>query len=70
MIANEEVGFQPLLKCVHEKADDRLLFHANHALKINNYKKLIIASSDTDVLVNEYTPFPVGCSVILKNFGC
>ena len=70
MIANEEVGFQPLLKCVHEEADDRLLFHSNHALKINNYKKLIIASSDTDVLVNEYTPFPVGCSVILKNFGC
>ena len=59
MIANEEVGFQPLLRCVNEEADDRLLFRANHALKINNYRKLIIASSDTDVLVNEYTPFPL-----------
>ena len=45
MIANGEVSFQPLLKCDHEEADDPLLFHANHALKINNYKKLIVASS-------------------------
>ena len=52
MIANGEVSFQPLLKCDHQEADDRLLFHANHALKINNYKKLIIASPDTDVLIN------------------
>ena len=52
MIANGEVSFQSILKCYHEEADDRLLFHANHALKINNYKNLIIASPDTDVLVN------------------
>ena len=53
MIANGEVSFQPLLKCDHEEADDPLLFHANHALKINNYKKLIVASSpDKDILFN------------------
>ena len=53
MIANGEVNFQPLLKCDHEEADGPLLFHANHALKINNYKKLIVASSpDKDILFN------------------
>ena len=52
MIENGEVSFQPLLKCDHEEAEDQLLFHANHALKISNYKKLIFASPDTEVLVN------------------
>ena len=52
MIANREVSLRPLLKYDHEEADNRLLLHANHALKFNNYKKLIIASSDTNVLVN------------------
>ena len=52
MIANREVSLRPLLKYDHEEADNRLLLHANHALKFSNYKKLIIASSDTNVLVN------------------
>ena len=52
MIANGEVSFQPLLICDHEEADNRLLLRANHALKINNYKKFINASPDTDALVN------------------
>jgi hypothetical protein len=42
---------QQLLKCDHEEADDRMLFHANHAIN-NDFKKIIIVSPDTDVLVN------------------
>ena len=42
---------QRLLKCDHDKADDWLLFHADHAIKIENFKKILIVSPDTDVLV-------------------
>ena len=52
LISNGEVSIQPLLKCDHEEADDRILFHANHAIKINNYKTIIIASPDIDLSVN------------------
>ena len=52
MISNGEVSFQPILRCDHEEADDRILFHANHAIKVNDFKKIIIASPDTDVFVN------------------
>ena len=38
MIANGEVRFQLLLEYDHEEADDRLLFHANHALKLTTAK--------------------------------
>ena len=31
-----------LLKCDHEEADDRMIFHANHAIKVENYKNLVI----------------------------
>ena len=52
MIAHGKVSFQSLLKCHLEKADDRPLFHVNHALKVVNYKNLIITSPDPDVVVN------------------
>ena len=29
-----------------------MLFHADHAIKIENFKKIIIVSADTDVLVS------------------
>ena len=29
-----------------------MLFHADHAIKMENFKKIIIASPDTDVLVS------------------
>ena len=38
MIANGEVRFQLLLEYDHEEADDWLLFHANHALKLTTAK--------------------------------
>ena len=52
IIVNGEVSFQPVLKCDHKEADDRVLFHGNYALKFNNCKKLIITKPDTDMLIS------------------
>ena len=51
-ILNNEVSQQPLLKCNHEEADDRILFHVNHGVRHDCLLKIIIASPDTDVFVN------------------
>ena len=40
------------MKCGHEEADNRILFHINHAIKDENYKRIIVASPDTDVFVS------------------
>ena len=40
-----------LLKCDHEEADDRMMFHTNHVIKVENYKNLVIASGDINVFV-------------------
>ena len=40
-----------LLKCDHEEAYDRIMFHVNHAVKVDKFSKVVIASSDTDVFV-------------------
>jgi len=37
---------EPELRCFHEEADDRLLFHVNHGIKIDNIKKVIVCSPD------------------------
>ena len=39
------------LYCEHEEADDRLLYHINHAIKVESYDRVIVASPDTDVFV-------------------
>ena len=39
------------LKCTHEEADDRMMYHVNHAVQAD-FKKIIVASPDTDVFVN------------------
>ena len=52
IISNGIASSQQLLICVHEEADDPMLFHADHAIKIENFKKIIIVSADTDVLVS------------------
>ena len=57
MIANGEVSLQSILKCDHEETDDWLLLHANHVLKINNHKKLIIASPKTCLSQFSTLPF-------------
>ena len=52
-ISNSQVSKQPLLKCNHEEADDRILFHVNHhGVRIAGFSKIVIASPDTDVFVN------------------
>ena len=52
LVSNGIARQQKLLKCNHEEANDRMLFHRNHAIKVGNFKKIVIASPDTDVLVN------------------
>ena len=51
-ISNSQVSQQPLLKCNHEEADDRILFHVNHGVRIAGFSKIVIASPDADVFVN------------------
>ena len=40
-----------LLKCDHEEADDRIMYHINHAVTVQNYEKVIVASTDTDIFI-------------------
>ena len=39
------------LYCEHEEADERLLYHINHAIKKDDHNRVIVASPDTDVFV-------------------
>ena len=38
-----------LLKCDHEDAHDRIMFHVNHAMKVDKFSKVVMVSTDTDV---------------------
>ena len=40
-----------LLKCNHEEADDKIMFHIYHAVTVENFRRMIVASADTDVFV-------------------
>jgi len=51
-LENSTTTTQNRLKCMHEEADDRMMFHINHAIQIDRFKKIIVASPDTDVFVN------------------
>ena len=48
---NHSVSMERLLECSHEEADDRIMLHVNHAVKIGNFCSTAIASPDTGVLV-------------------
>ena len=39
------------LRCTHEEADDRMMFHIHQAVSEENIKRVILASGDTDVFV-------------------
>ena len=39
---NGLVSVERLLKCRHEEADDRIFFHANHAIKIRIMEALLL----------------------------
>ena len=40
-----------MLNCEHEEADDRIMFHISHAVKVDKLKRVTVASADTDVFV-------------------
>ena len=46
-IVNGCITLDRLLKCDHEEADDRILFYVSHAIKVDRYQKIVIASPDT-----------------------
>ena len=51
-LENGNITLQPALKCTQGETDDRMMVHINHAITIENYLKVTLRSSDTDVLVN------------------
>ena len=51
LIRKKEFEETRLLECNHEEADDRMMFHINHGIKVANYKRVIVSSSDTDVYI-------------------
>ena len=43
----------PVLKCEHEKADDRIIFHLHHLVtKVHEVNTIVVATEDTDVVVS------------------
>ena len=48
---NGSITKERLLQCYHEEADDRILFHANHAVRVGEYKSVVLATDDTDIFV-------------------
>ena len=40
-------GYVHLLKCDHEEADDRIMFHINHAVIIDQFQKVLISSKSS-----------------------
>ena len=42
---------EPLLRCTHEKANDRIMFQLSHRVKVGKRKSIVIVSPDTDVFV-------------------
>ena len=55
---NGAIKEERLLQCTHEEADDRLLFHANHAVKVGYYRSIVIASADTDIFISTTHLYP------------
>ena len=51
-VTDGNVSLEHLLECSHEEADDRVLFHASHAVKCGHFKSVAIASPDVDIFVN------------------
>ena len=50
-IVNGPCYVKQLHQCSHEEADDRIMFHLNHAVKISKFCSVVIASPDTDIFV-------------------
>ena len=56
-VSDSGVLVEPLLWCSHEEADDRILFHFSHGVKVGKFTSVLIASPDTDVLVSSIYQF-------------
>ena len=41
----------PVLKCDDEEADDRIMLHINHAVTVERFSRVIVASGNTDVFI-------------------
>ena len=50
-IGSQTVVDVPTLHCQHKEAEDRMLLHINHATCTEIFKRVKVASPDTDVLV-------------------
>ena len=48
---DKEKSWERLLQCEHEEADDRMMFHVDHGIKVDKSHKVIVASPDTDVFI-------------------
>ena len=42
---------EPLLKCCYEEADDRMMFHLSHGVKVYKFESIVMCSTDADVYV-------------------
>ena len=51
-VCNGAVTAERLLECTHEEADDRVLFHVKHAVKVGRFGSVAIASPETDIFVS------------------
>ena len=50
-IENGSNTVKQLLQCSHQEADDQVMFHVNHAVKVAKYHSVAEASPNTDVFV-------------------
>ena len=51
LIENGSVSQSELGSCRHEEADDRIIYHVNHAVE-KRKTKIVVATEDTDVVIN------------------
>ena len=58
------------VQCDHEEAAERILFHINHTIQTEHYTKIVVAATDTDILISLLYTITNGFKLILKKCGC
>ena len=48
---DKEKSWERLPQCEHEEADDRMMFHVDHGIRVDKFQNVVVASSDTDVFI-------------------
>ena len=51
-IVNGQFSLIRLLKCSYDEADDRIMFHLNHAVKVDRFDAAHVMTGDTYIFVN------------------